>query len=220
MPGLSSVMEPPQAPAADPRRRNILAAACLLLEEGGYEALTIRAVLSRTGLARRAFYECYAGKDELVLAVFEDLLQAAAGTFAAHIAGTENPMDRLKVIVTGLVLGIHAKDIRRMRQDDGFDRLGIVMSREHLRLADAHPAELQRALRPLLGLIAQILEDGISAGVVRGASSQRMAMLIYNLVSTTLHREYLAPNGTYGDAGHRAELAEDVWEFCRRAVAA
>lgn len=210
----------PDAPGADSRRQSIVDAAHALLEEDGHEGLTIRAVLSRTGLARRAFYERFAGKDDLVLAVFEDLLHAAAATFATQVAGMENPMDRLKLIVTALVLGTHAKESRRNRRDEGFDRLGIVMSREHLRLADSCPAELQRALRPLLGLIAGILADGIKAGVVRAASPQRLATLIYSLVSTTLHREYLAPEGNYGDVAHRIALADELWEFCRRAIAA
>jgi AcrR family transcriptional regulator len=206
-------------PSPDQRRQSILEAAYALLEEGGHEALTIRAVLSRTGLARRAFYELFEGKDDLILAVFEDILQAAATTFAAEIAGIGNPMDRLKLIVTNLVLGAHAKANRRNRRDDGFDRLGIVLSREHLRLTDSRPAELQNALRPLLGLIADLLEQGMAAGVVRESSPQRMAMLIYNLVSTTLHREYLAPDGSNGGPAHWAALADDLWDFCRRAIA-
>jgi AcrR family transcriptional regulator len=209
----------PDDPYADPRRHSIVEAAHALLEEGGQEALTIRAVLGRTGLARRAFYERFAGKDDLVLAVFEERLHAAAATFTRQIVQLASPMDRLKLIVTSLILGHHANDGGRNRPEGGFDRLGVALTREHLRLADSCPAELQKALQPLLSLIADLLSDGIKAGQVRDVPPQRLATLIYNLVSTTLHREYLAPGGSYTDAARRIELANDIWDFCRRAIA-
>ena len=55
----------------DDRNQQIVAAAYDLLDEEGLEGLTIRAVLQRTGLARRALYDRFAGKDDLVLAVFD-----------------------------------------------------------------------------------------------------------------------------------------------------
>ncbi len=214
----SSVAEMPDGPSAGTRRQSLVKAAQKLLEEGGQEALTIRAVLTRTGLARRAFYECFAGKDDLVLAVFEDRLHSAAATLASQIGRIDNPMARLELIVTSLMQGSPAGEIPRNSSSAAQDRLGIVLTREHLRLADSCPAELQRALRPLLGLIADALADGIKARMVRDASPQRLASLIFNLVSTTLHREYLAPDGTRPDPGYRSALAGDIWEFCRRAI--
>src|ERR1700720_3797553 len=60
------------------RSRKLVDAGYELLEEQGLEGLTIRAVLKRTGLSRRAFYERFEGKDDLVLAVFEHTIIAAA----------------------------------------------------------------------------------------------------------------------------------------------
>src|SRR4051794_238566 len=74
---------PPRPPArvADPsvdRSRQIIGAAYELLADEGLEGLTIRAVLKRTGLSRRAFYERFSGKDDLVLGVFEQTIRLAA----------------------------------------------------------------------------------------------------------------------------------------------
>jgi AcrR family transcriptional regulator len=69
------------------RSRRIVAAASDILAEEGLEGLTIRTVLTRTGLSRRAFYERFADKDDLVVAVFEDTIRRAAayyGTSAVH----------------------------------------------------------------------------------------------------------------------------------------
>ena len=57
-------------------------------------------------------------------------------------------------------------------------------------------------------------------GQVRKGSPSRLAMLVYNLVATTTHTELLAAEP--GDPGHdrRLQLAEDIWQFCRRALEA
>src|SRR6185437_5015781 len=74
--------EDPSAGDASPdRARLLISAAYDLLESEGLEGLTIRAVLKRTGLARRAFYERFAGKDDLVLAVFEQTIGLAASHY-------------------------------------------------------------------------------------------------------------------------------------------
>ena len=195
------------------RSRRIVEAAYELLEEG-LEELTIRAVLAKTGLSRRAFYERFSGKDDLVLAVFEHTIRLAESHYREQVSALSDPMERLQLIVTWLVLGREASGIARQEQSD---RRGAAMSREHLRLAEARPDELQVALRPLISLIAEQLADGMEAGVVRRGDPQRLAYLVYNLVSTTVHAELLAPRSARAD---RQQLAGEIWEFCRRAVAA
>src|SRR5579871_4278648 len=118
------------------RSRQIVDAAYELLGEEGLEGLTIRAVLNRTGLARRAFYERFAGKDDLVLAVFEQTIRFAATHFAAQIKTLADPMERLRLILTCVALGKSSLD------DDDRElpnRFGAAMSREHLRLAESRP---------------------------------------------------------------------------------
>ena len=197
------------------REQILIEAAYALLDQEGLEGLTIRAVLARTGLARRAFYDSFAGKDDLVLAVFAKTLQLAAAHFGRQIAVIDDPVERMHKVVTGIVLG---------RVSMGFDsdggRRSAALSREHLRLAEARPTELQAALTPLIDLITEELERGMDAGVFRRAPAQRLALLVYNLLSTTVHSEILAEEGSAPDRARRIELAEDIWHFCHRAIAA
>lgn len=203
--------------AADARAQALVGAAYDLLAEGGLEGLTIRAVLSRTGLARRAFYDNFAGKDDLVLAVFAQTLHAAARQLGAWADEKDAPLDRLHFIVQSIVLGqfgieetpAGARDLR-----------GAALSREHMRLAESHPAELASALAPLLGVIARYLAEGMADGSVRSADAERLALLVYNLVSTTVHTELLAEESGIPDRSRRMALADELWEFCRRAVIA
>lgn len=203
--------------AADPRAQALVAAAYDLLAEGGLEGLTIRAVLARTGLARRAFYDNFGGKDDLVLAVFAQTLHAAARQLGTWANDKPTPLDRLQFIVQSIVLGqfgleetpAGARDLR-----------GAALSREHMRLAESHPAELASALAPLLGVMAGYLSDGMADDSVRGGDAERLALLVYNLVSTTVHTELLAEESGIPDKARRMALADELWEFCRRAVAA
>ncbi len=196
------------------RRQTLIDAAYELLDEGGLEELTIRAVLARTGLARRAFYECFQGKDDLVLAVFDSSLRAAALQFRDITGQCASPEEALRAVVTGIVVG-------QLGYDNMFDnRRGAALSREHLRLAQTRQGELQSALQPLLDEIAGHVSDGIAAGRFRDADPQLQARLIYNLVSTTVHTVLLAEEGGTADPRERSALAEAIWEFCRRGIMA
>ena len=197
------------------RSRRIVDAAYDLLDEEGLEGITIRAVLERTGLSRRAFYERFADKDELMLAVFEETIRLATSYYASQIASMPDPLERLKLIVTSIGLGKGSKDADARRTN----RRGAAMSREHLRLAESRPEDLQAALAPLIDLIARQLSDGIQVGVVREANPQRLASLVYNLVATTMHTEFLAQEKLRPDRARREALTRDIWEFCLRAVA-
>lgn len=210
-----SVVGPKPGKDAD-RTLQLVVAAFELLEEGGLEGLTIRAVLTRTGLARRAFYERFAGKDDLVLAVFEHTLRDAALFFAARARTLTDPLGRMEMIVRGLVRGGLTQDGDLAERGD---RRSAALSREHLRLAEARPRDLQAALRPLLSLIAAQVSEGIRLGQFRACDPDLQAALIFNLVAMTLHSELLVESAV-SDRMARKRLAEDIWDFCRRAIIA
>lgn len=189
-------------------------AAYELLQEDGLEGLTIRAVLKRTGLARRAFYESFAGKDDLVLAVFEQTLRTLAEHLANVTSALNDPLEAVKTFVFDIVMGE-----LKLGTEAG-DRRSAAFSREHLRLAESRPADLQAALRPMMGLLTDLVDTGIRLGQFRQCDPSMQATLIYNLVSTTTHTELLAEEGGKPNADRRQKLAEETWEFCRRAIMA
>lgn len=199
--------------AANAQRNDVLIrAADELLDEGGLEGLTIRAVLLRSGLARRAFYEQFNGKDDLVLAVFERTLGFAAEHFRQEAENAGDPVEALRAIVEGLVIG------QLGFGDSGTGRRSAALSREHLRLAESRPQELQKALSPLIALIAEEIGKGVDMGLLRECDPHLQASLVYNFVSATIHVELLAEEGGQADRARREQLAGTIWEFCRRAV--
>lgn len=198
------------------RSWRIVDAANDLLDTEGLEGLTIRAVLKKTGLSRRAFYERFEGKDDLLLAVFEHSIRLAVNRYEEAFRSLPDPMERVKQIVTSIALGEDLFEENGMH----YHRRGAALSREHLRLAESRPADLQAALSPLIEFIARQLAEGMTLGVVRNTHPQQLAVLVYNLVSTTAHAEFLAQEITPQERTHRLELATAIWEFCRRAIAA
>jgi AcrR family transcriptional regulator len=196
------------------RSRQLIDAANELLEERGLDGLTVRAVLQRTGLARRAFYERFAGKDDLVLAVFEETLHAGALYYRQRARAGAEPIETIRMIVVGLV-------VDALDNEDGLgERRLAAMVLEHLRLAQSRPAELQAALEPLLDLITEQVTEGIRKGQLRQCDPELQATLIYNLVATTLHTELMLKGGGAPDKQRRQRLADEIWEFCRRAIVA
>jgi AcrR family transcriptional regulator len=191
------------------RSRRLVQAAGELISESGFEGLTVRAVLDRTRLSRRAFYERFDGMDDLILAVFEQTMRDGAATFRADTAGIDDPLERLRFIIETMV--------SRARSDSAV-RLMVAMSREHLRLAEARPDDLDRALEPLTSVIAEQLAAGMERGVVRRADAFQLAKLVHSLVAATIHASLLS-RASGGEARPEAS-AEALWEFCLRAVRA
>lgn len=200
--------------AASGRTEQIVAAAYDLLQEAGVEGLTLRAVLKRTGLARRAFYERFPGKDDLVLAVFEHTLRLLAGHIEMRSKELNDPLRTIEAFVFDLMLDV------LLIGSDARNRRGTVISHEQMRLAESRPADMQIALRPMLDLLSAQVALGIRSGQLRPCDPQIQATLIFHLVSTTTHTELLVHEGKQPDAERRRKLAAETWEFCRRAIIA
>ena len=69
-----------ESPRQLERQSNILATVRAMLEEVGYEGMTIRRLAKRAGVAQGTLYNLYGGKDALVLAAVDDLLSQLSGT--------------------------------------------------------------------------------------------------------------------------------------------
>lgn len=99
-----ATIEDPSNARSRRTRHALLAAARELLEEGGFEALTMGAVARRAGVTRRAVYMHYGSRSELVAGLFDHVAAAeglqesvqrvwacpdaaaALGEWAAHVA--------------------------------------------------------------------------------------------------------------------------------------
>ena len=193
----------------------IINAAYELLNECGLEGLTVRAVLAATGFNRRSFYEHFADKDELILTLFARSIELAVADCGGRLAAMPDPVERLHFIVDYLAVSNvpnHEEFGRNIRRSSA-------LCREHMRLADSRPADLQRALRPLIRLMSDQLAEGMMSGQVRAGSPDELANLVYNLVSSTVHATVLAHEVGDPDTVEQKRLAEQIWAFVRGGIA-
>jgi AcrR family transcriptional regulator len=207
------------AEECDPRALRMIEAAYCLLDEGGLEGLTIRAVLARTGLARRAFYENFTGKDDLVLAVFDQTVRTAANYYKNRANVIADPLERLHLVISSVALS--ASELALAGDPLDFatrNRRSAALAREHLRLAESRPRDLQRVLAPLIDQIAEILREAMANGQARQADATTQATLIYNLLSTTIHSELLGEEDGRPDHRMRKQLSDAIWDFVLRAI--
>lgn len=69
------------------RQSNIMKTVRAMLEEAGYDGMTIRGLAKRAGVAQGTLYNLYGGKDSLVLAAVHDLLSQLTGTVVEEAPG-------------------------------------------------------------------------------------------------------------------------------------
>jgi AcrR family transcriptional regulator len=97
------------------RRARLLEAALELLGTEGWHAATVRAICARASLTPRYFYESFADRDELLLALFDEI--AGDGAAAVLDAVSQAPEDaRAKArAAIGAFVGLVTDDPRRAR---------------------------------------------------------------------------------------------------------
>jgi len=129
------------------RPQQLVGAARDLANETGSAAFTVAQVTRRAGLSLKAFYTCFHGKDDLLLALLAEDSGIGAGILEERV-GARTGDAALVAYVTEL-----------------FDFLAIpgalgyagVLVREHRRLTELHDSELRDALAPLVDLLARLI---------------------------------------------------------------
>jgi AcrR family transcriptional regulator len=174
---------------AEPVMR-LVSAARALTTEAGAPTFTVQQVVARSHTSLKSFYRHFAGKDDLLLAVFAEDAHAGAALLGEWMDEESDPLDRVRVFVAGMLELAAA----------GTGYTGIFV-REHLRFAETHPIELQRAVEPLVSL----LEGAISVAVPTSAP-RRDAVMVFHTVVAHIHASVLEH--------HRID-AGALWEFCR-----
>ena len=187
------------------RSRKIIRAARALVEEGGLEALTLRPLLETSGLSRRAFYDRFDGMDDVLLALFEDAMARGAEGLGKQVAKVEGAPEKIEAIVRAMASS--ARSAARSR------KYILAMSSEHARLAEQRPAELRQATRPLNGLMARILDEGMREGTVRKADPEGLAEMLHALVASEVRRNLHLERPS-------KRWLDDLCDFCLHGIAA
>jgi AcrR family transcriptional regulator len=159
------------------RGDRFMAAATELVRETNRTDFTVQQIVERSKMSLRSFYQHFASKDELLLALFEEAISQATARLRLQVDGSVDPIDRLRTYVIGL---------HDMKDEDPTNQTNRAFTIYHLRLAESHPAEFAHAIAPLVDLLLEIIEAGVTAGCFRDdlPAEQQAMILTQTLVST------------------------------------
>jgi len=181
----------------------IVRAARRLITERG-ERFTTQELVKEAGVALQTFYRLFGGKDQLLLAVFEDLIAESCVEYEAAAAELPDPVARIHFYVTATVRGLA----------DAADGIGPrFVTAEHWRLHQLFPEEMAHATQHFTDLVARQLELAAAEGLLAPADPQRDAWFVTKLVMAVFHHY------AYAEIGPDTHtVGEDLWAFCLRAL--
>ena len=195
---------------AEQRAQRYLDAAFELIDEKGTTEFTIQEVIDRSKQSLRGFYEYFRGKDELVLALFEETVREAGEDIRAAVDAETDPLERLRVFV--IRLHEWCDPLETPRKHGTHSRRAI--SEFSMQLTADHSQRIRAALAPESRLLVQLVDDAAAAGVVDVSDTRRAAALVQQTVMYSWFGNRLVAKPD------RRVDAEATWEFCRRALGA
>ena len=183
------------------RATRFVHAALALLHESMSADFPVRLVIERSGLSRRAFYDLFDGKDDLLVAVYEETIRVMCAEIGDQLGSVHDPTARLRLIVTEL--------FRRSSSNRGV-QASALMSAEYNRLGALRPAPLRAAVEPAVALLRGEIESAMEAGVVRRDDPAALARIVLDLGLAHIDTRLLDS----ADGSTPLVTADILWRFC------
>jgi AcrR family transcriptional regulator len=193
---------------AESRVQRFLDAAVDLLTTGSGKDFTVQEVVERSGQSLRSFYQYFSGKYELLLALFEESVRTTAVHLRAEVDNEKAPLDRLHRFVV---------DYYRLCRptNDGFPtRMNVrppIMAEFAQQLLTTHPKEAALAFAPLVTLFEELLEEAVSANVVR--DDVRRGPIIGVVLEAIMFNAFSSTIGGLSVRNEGNDEAEELWQF-------
>jgi len=184
---------------AHARSDRFVRAATQLLREKGNTDFTVQDVIDRSKMSIRTFYKYFASKEDLLVAVYENVVaREAVPRLRKRIARVRDPLLRLRAYIEGLI-ELTAKS----------GPAGRTLTSYESRLAESRPEDLARAMKPQFDLLVELIEDiAATRRLRRDLTAKTAAQLIHFTVMAAVHGRVLGYEGA-------SEIpARTIWQFC------
>jgi AcrR family transcriptional regulator len=129
---------------------------------------TVQEVVERSGQSLRTFYQYFAGKYELLLALFDESILGAVAHLETLLAELDDPLDRLHAFCVG-----YYRMCRTSAPGQPPTGPAPVLVEFGQQLLTSHPKEAAHAFAPLVEQFGQLLDDADAAGVIRPGLDRR-----------------------------------------------
>jgi TetR/AcrR family transcriptional regulator len=179
--------------------RVVVEAASRLADEQG-SAFTIRELTRDAGVALRTFYRHFDSKDQLLLAVLEEMILEGCHELAELGAALPDPISRLRLFIEGAAVWQTSGNPIRQR----------FVTSEHVRLHQLVPDDLARITSAFTELLVPEIEAAQRAGLLAPGDAQRNAWFVCQLVMAVFHHHAFVDTPEH--------LGDELWAFCFRAL--
>jgi len=187
---------------AEQRIQRFLDAAFELIDEKGTTEFTIQEVIDRSKQSLRGFYQYFDGKDELILALFEETVRESIEDYEGALEDVTDPLERLRTFV----IRLHEWCDPSERKRGTHNRVPI--SEFTTQLAVAHADRVTTTLSPVSVMMFQLVDEAARAGVIQVDDTRRAATMVQQVVMFSWFGNRIVRNP-------RLKVdSEHIWAFC------
>jgi AcrR family transcriptional regulator len=195
---------------AEQRVQRFLDAAFELIDEKGTADFTIQEVIDRSKQSLRGFYQYFDGKDELLLALFEDSILESAADISEVVERESDPIGRLRAFT--IRLHEWSEPVVTPRKRGSHNRRPISEFAVHL--AVAHPERVKAAIEPVSRMLLELIEEAAATKVINVPDTKRAATLVQQTVMYSWFGNRLIQEP------RKRITADETWEFCLHGLGA
>ena len=199
---------------AENRVQRFLDAALQLMASAPEKEFTVQEVVERSGQSLRSFYLYFAGKHELLLALFEESVRSSAEHLLALTGDVEDPLERLHVFATE-----YYRMCRPLVKDKPAKKGAPTPALAEFaqQLLTSHPTEASQAFVPIVEVFEQLLDDAAAAGVIRpGLRNHRIAGIVLQAI---MFNAFAATISGPARREPRGDAAEELWDLILHGIA-
>ncbi len=195
---------------AERRVQRFLDAAFELIDEKGTTEFTIQEVIDRSQQSLRGFYQYFDGKNQLLLALFEETIREATDDLQGVVDAQTQPIERLRAFTIRLHEWCDPSEKPRKRGTH--NRRPIVEF--SVQLAADHPEQVKAAMAPIMHTMLELIEAADAAGAIDVGDARRAAGLLQQTVMYSWFSNRLA------ESARSRVTAEETWDFCLHGLGA
>lgn len=173
------------------------------MQEYGSIDFTVQDVVDRSKMSIRTFYNFFASKDDLLVAVHETILTTeVVPRMRAKCEAVADPIERIEAYIKG---------IYDLTSNPG--PVSRALSTHSNRLIETRPQDLERAFKPQIDLVVELIEGARASGRLHTPlSTETAARLLHHAVLATIHARILGAEQEHG------VTAADLWTFCASGI--
>jgi AcrR family transcriptional regulator len=189
---------------AEQRVQRFLDAAFELIDEKGTTEFTIQEVVDHSKQSLRGFYQYFDGKDELLLALFEETTREAFEDIIKFVESQTEPIERLRAFTIRLHEWCEPPGLPRKR---GSHNRRPIMEFS-MQLAVSHPERLRASMAPLARFLVELLDAAAAVGAIKVTDTRRTALLMEQTVQWSWMVNRIVENP------RMRITADETWDFC------